>query len=103
MHTIGLGYDKAKPAAAQIENEYGFCGFNDKAYLRHLVDTAREALGPEAVLFTTDPPQVAPIGSLDGEEVLTCAPASRPRAYRNPIPAGLCMRARAPGPRSTPV
>jgi len=60
------------------------------------VDTAREALGPEAVLFTTDPPQVAPIGSLDGEEVLTCAPAPRLRAYPNPIPTGLCIRARAP-------
>ena len=59
---------------AQIENEYGFCPFNDKVYLRHLVDLARKALGPDAVLFTTDPPQVTEIGSLRGEEVLTCAP-----------------------------
>ncbi|KAK9843639.1 hypothetical protein WJX81_000575 [Elliptochloris bilobata] len=55
----------------QIENEYGFCPFNDKVYLRHLVTTARKALGPDAVLFTTDPPQVTPVGSLPGEEVLT--------------------------------
>ena len=59
---------------AQIENEYGFCPFNDKVYLRQLVDLARKALGPDAVLFTTDPPQVTEIGSLHGEEVLTCAP-----------------------------
>lgn len=59
---------------AQIENEYGFCPFNDKVYLRHLVDLARKALGSDAVLFTTDPPQVTEIGSLRGEEVLTCAP-----------------------------
>lgn len=42
-------------------------------YLRHLVDLARKALGPDALLFTTDPPQVTEIGSLRGEEVLTCA------------------------------
>ena len=43
-------------------------------YLRHLVHLARKALGPDAMLFTTDPPQVTEIGSLRGEEVLTCAP-----------------------------
>ena len=59
--------------ARQIENEYGFCNFNDKVYLRHLAASARKAFGADAVLFTTDPPQVTAIGSLYGDEVLTCA------------------------------
>ena len=58
---------------AQIENEYGFCGFNDKAYLQHLVDTARASLGDEAVLFTTDPPNVVTMGGLYGDDVISCA------------------------------
>ena len=57
---------------AQIENEYGFCGFNDKAYLQHLVDTARASLGDEAVLFTTDPPNVVTMGGLYGDDVISC-------------------------------
>ncbi|KAK9915942.1 hypothetical protein WJX75_006251 [Coccomyxa subellipsoidea] len=55
----------------QIENEYGFCGFNDKAYLQHLVDTARASLGDEAVLFTTDPPNVVTMGGLYGDDVIS--------------------------------
>ena len=34
----------------QIENEYGFCGFNDKDYLQNLVDITRASLGKEATL-----------------------------------------------------
>lgn len=56
----------------QIENEYGFCGFNDKAYLQHLVDTARASLGSEAILFTTDPPNVVTMGGLYGDDVISC-------------------------------
>ena len=59
---------------AQIENEYGFCGFNDKAYLQHLADTARASLGKEAVLFTTDPPNAVTMGGLYGDDVVSCAP-----------------------------
>ncbi|CAL8469886.1 g9428 [Coccomyxa elongata] len=55
----------------QIENEYGFCGFNDKAYLQHLVDTARASLGSEAILFTTDPPNVVTMGGLYGDDVIS--------------------------------
>lgn len=60
----------------QIENEYGFCGFNDKAYLAHLRDTARASLGDEAVLFTTDPPNVVTMGGLYGDDVLSCVAPS---------------------------
>ena len=54
----------------QVENEYGFCG-EDKDYLRHLIATARAHLSPDVLLFTTDPPNVAPKGSIAGEEVYT--------------------------------
>ena len=60
----------ASPVIAQIENEYGFCG-EDKDYLRHLIATARAHLSPDVLLFTTDPPNVAPKGSIAGEEVYT--------------------------------
>ena len=67
-------------ATAQIENEYGHCGSN-RAYLRHLLRTARQLLGVGAILFTTDPPDIADLGSLPGDEVLTCAaPGARIRA-----------------------
>lgn len=73
--------------AGQIENEYGFCGFNDKAYLQHLADTARASLGAEAVLFTTDPPNAVTMGGLYGDDVISCAPRAlcltpaRPRPH----------------------
>ncbi|KAK9824996.1 hypothetical protein WJX81_007218 [Elliptochloris bilobata] len=54
----------------QIENEYGYCG-SDKAYLRHLLASARQQLGGNVILFTTDPPDIAHLGSLPGAEVLT--------------------------------
>ena len=57
----------------QIENEYGYCG-SDKAYLRHLLATARQQLGDGVILFTTDPPDQVQLGSLPGDEVFTCAP-----------------------------
>lgn len=56
----------------QVENEYGYCG-SDKGYLRHLLATARQQLGDSVILFTTDPPDIARLGSLPGAEVLTCA------------------------------
>lgn len=59
--------------ALQVENEYGYCG-SDKAYLRHLLATARQQLGGDVILFTTDPPDLAHLGSLPGGQVFTCAP-----------------------------
>ena len=59
----------------QIENEYGYCG-SDKAYLRHLLATARQQLGDDVILFTTDPPDIAHLGSLPGDDVFTCAPCN---------------------------
>lgn len=59
------------PCCLQIENEYGFCG-SSKAYLRHLAATARRHLGNNTILYTTDPPAIAPKGSIYGEEVYTC-------------------------------
>ncbi|KAK9809058.1 hypothetical protein WJX72_008691 [[Myrmecia] bisecta] len=54
----------------QVENEYGFCN-DDHEYMRSLVATARHYLGPETLLFTTDPPNVYTRGSLPGDEVYT--------------------------------
>lgn len=61
----------ALPYCLQIENEYGFCG-SSKPYLRHLAATARQHLGNDTILYTTDPPAIAPKGSIYGEEVYTC-------------------------------
>jgi len=54
----------------QIENEYGFCG-TDKDYLRHLVSKAKELLGQDVQLYTTDPAHVAAAGTLAGGDVFT--------------------------------
>eukprot|EP00887_Chlorella_sp_A99_P001001 scaffold5.g1001.t1 len=51
-----------------VENEYGYCG-SDKAYLAHLVASARHHLGPEALLYTTDPPSQIQRGTLAGDAV----------------------------------
>jgi len=59
------------PGMLQIENEYGFCGFNDKAYIQNLVDITRASLGKEATLFTTDPPNVVTMGGLYGDDVIS--------------------------------
>ena len=59
----------------QVENEYGYCG-SDRAYLRHLLATARQQLGDDVILFTTDPPDLAHLGSLPGDQVFTCAPCA---------------------------
>jgi beta-galactosidase len=64
-------YANRLPACLQIENEYGFCG-SSKPYLRHLAATARQHLGNDTILYTTDPPAIAPKGSIYGEEVYTC-------------------------------
>lgn len=58
------------PLPKQIENEYGFCG-DDKAYLRSLASIVRTHLSSKVLLFTTDPPGVAPRGTLAGDEVYT--------------------------------
>jgi beta-galactosidase len=54
----------------QIENEYGFCG-EDHEYIRKLVDMAKRHLGPDVVLYTTDPPGIVVKGSLPGDEIFT--------------------------------
>ena len=36
---------------------------------------ARQQLGDEVILFTTDPPDLVHLGSLPGDEVFTCAPS----------------------------
>lgn len=56
----------------QIENEFGFClGGNDDAYLQHLAGLAREILGKEATLFTTDSPHAVTGGTLKDDTVFT--------------------------------
>ncbi|KAK9836149.1 hypothetical protein WJX81_004982 [Elliptochloris bilobata] len=52
----------------QIENEFGFLGPNE-AYLRHLLASARAALGEDALIYTTDPPPNVNKGSLYGGDV----------------------------------
>ncbi|BDA42797.1 beta-galactosidase [Coccomyxa sp. Obi] len=54
----------------QVENEYGYCGHN-REYIRHLLRTARAALGDDVVFYTTDPPSLAEAGSLPGNELYT--------------------------------
>ena len=54
----------------QVENEYGYCG-SDSTYIRHLVQAARNTLGNDVILYTTDPPTLAADGSLPGKEVYT--------------------------------
>lgn len=58
---------------AQIENEFGFIG-PDETYMRHITKTAKNALRDDVILFTTDPPDKAPKGTLKGGELFTCAP-----------------------------
>jgi hypothetical protein len=60
----------------QVENEYGYYG-EDKEYLRRLVAKARQHLGPELLLYTTDGTNEAVVrrGTLEG-------------ARRDPQPAG---------------
>ena len=57
-------------APSQVENEYGYCG-SDASYIRHLVQEARQILGDDVILYTTDPPTLAADGSLPGDEVYT--------------------------------
>ncbi len=66
----------------QVENEYGFCG-SDRTYLRHLVATARRHLGPDVILYTTDPPPNVARGSLPGDEVYTYAVSLRAQPLIN--------------------
>ena len=58
---------------AQIENEYGFVPWaaEHPGYLRHLADLAQHHLGPEATLFTTDPPDIAHLGTLQDPDIYT--------------------------------
>ena len=64
----------------QVENEFGFVGPNEP-YLRHLIAIAKSAMGPDHILFTTDPPSLVSKGSLYGDAVLSCA---------IPGPSGCC-------------
>lgn len=41
-------------------------------YLRHLIATARRELGPNVLLYTTDPPNQIEQGTLRGDEVFSC-------------------------------
>ena len=63
----------APPRGAQIENEFGFLGPNEP-YLRHLLASARAALGEGALIYTTDPPPNIQKGSLAGGDLYSCAP-----------------------------
>ncbi|BDA51062.1 probable beta-galactosidase [Coccomyxa sp. Obi] len=54
----------------QIENEFGFIG-PDETYIRHIKATAKNALKDDVILFTTDPPDKAPRGTLTGSELYT--------------------------------
>lgn len=58
------------PYLLQIENEYGFCG-GDVNYMKHLAATVRQHLGPNLILYTTDPAHVAADGTIPGEDVFT--------------------------------
>ena len=74
--------------APQVENEYGYCG-SDAGYLRRLLAAARRQLGDSVILFTTDPPDIARLGSLPGAEVLTCAlPESHDMPVKEPPSVG---------------
>ncbi len=44
--------------------------------VRHLVALARTMLGNEVVLYTTDPPPYVANGTLAGDALFSCAPAS---------------------------
>jgi beta-galactosidase len=52
-----------------MENEYGYYG-EDKAYLRHLVAKARQHLGQQVLLYTTDGngEEWVRRGTLEGEQ-----------------------------------
>lgn len=66
----------------KVENEYGFCENSpDAAYLTFLRDLASQLLGPETLLYTTDPPYVAEKGSLWGKQVYSCAPPPSPPLF----------------------
>lgn len=62
----------APPSGTQIENEFGFVGPNEP-YLRHLLASARAALGEDALIYTTDPPPNIQKGSLAGGDVYSYA------------------------------
>ena len=51
-----LLYENGGPIiTVQVENEYGSYFACDHEYMQHLADTFRKYLGPNVVLFTTDP------------------------------------------------
>ena len=76
----------------QVENEYGFCG-SERNYLRHLVATARRHLGPDVILYTTDPPPNVARGSLPGDEVYTYAVSLRAQPLITLLmPEGNCLQ-----------
>ena len=87
MHHAGAP-DLARTRGAQVENEFGFVGPNEP-YLRHIVQTARQGLGDEVVLYSTDPPSVINKGTLGGHYVYACAALPLP-AMRMLHAAVLC-------------
>lgn len=74
---VTLSVDVYGACSVQIENEFGFVGKDsgaDETYIRHLLNTAKNALGSDVIFFTTDPPDNAYYGTLRGGEVYTWAP-----------------------------
>ena len=58
----------------QLENEYGYCEpaytiERSRRYMRALKAMARQGLGDNVILYTTDPPYLLNEGSLPGDEV----------------------------------
>jgi beta-galactosidase len=86
-----------------VENKYGYYG-EDKVYLRHLVGKAREHLGQEVLLYTTDGANEAVVrrGTLEGGRrepgtraaASGCAALSLGAAFARPA-----SRAGSPGQR----
>lgn len=55
---------------SQIENEFGFVG-PDLPYLKELLRIAREILGDDVIIYTTDPPPRLANGTIPGPDVYT--------------------------------
>ncbi|GAQ91566.1 Beta-galactosidase [Klebsormidium nitens] len=85
----------------QVENEYGWFG-RDHAYIEYLVKAAREALGPEIIVYTTDTATKWALdgGTLPGDQVYTVVDFN---VYADPMDAFALQRQyNAPG-KSPPM
>ncbi|KAK4269231.1 hypothetical protein QN277_022417 [Acacia crassicarpa] len=68
---VPLLYDNGGPIImVQIENEFGSYG-NDQAYLHHLVNLARDHLGHDVILYTTDSKDHLKRGTIRGDAVFS--------------------------------